>query len=59
MQMNSNDIVQLISNLGFPIVCCGVLFYTQSKFLKEIQEDIKELTQTLAAYIKIKDESEG
>lgn len=57
--MNSNDIVQLISNLGFPIVCCGVLFYTQNKFLKEIQEDVKELTQTLTAYLKIKEESAG
>lgn len=57
--MDSNDIVQLISNLGFPIVCCGVLFYTQNKFLKEIQEDIKELTQTLTAYLKIKEESDG
>lgn len=29
--MDVNAISQLISNLGFPIVCVGVMFYMQNK----------------------------
>lgn len=29
--MDANTMIQLVSNLGFPIVCVGVLFWMQYK----------------------------
>lgn len=29
--MDVNGVIQLISNLGFPIVCCGALFWKMNK----------------------------
>ncbi len=42
MEMTAQDIVTLISNIGFPIVCCGILFYTQNKILTSLQEKLNE-----------------
>lgn len=42
MEMTAQDIVTLISNIGFPIVCCGILFYTQNKILTSLQEQLNE-----------------
>lgn len=41
--MDFNTIMQAISTVGFPIVCCGVLFYQNSK----LTETINELKVTL------------
>lgn len=41
--MDFNDIMQAISTVGFPIVCCGVLFYQNSK----LTETISDLKSTL------------
>lgn len=41
--MDFNAIMQAISTVGFPIVCCGVLFYQNSK----LTETISELKTTL------------
>lgn len=41
--MDYNAIMQAISSVGFPIVCCGVLFYQNSK----LTETIGELKDTL------------
>ena len=48
-----DEIINLITNVGFPIVCCIVLFYNNSKFtealinlnvtLKEISTRIENL----------------
>lgn len=52
-----NDITNLITNVGFPIACCVVLFYNNSKFteslnnlnltLKEICTRIEQLEEGL------------
>lgn len=39
-----DTIIKLISNLGFPIFCCCILFYQNSKF----QETLGKLTETLS-----------
>lgn len=41
--MDFNSIMQAISTVGFPIVCCGVLFYQNNK----LTETINELKVTL------------
>lgn len=41
--MDFNTIMQAISSVGFPIVCCGVLFYQNSK----LTETISDLKSTL------------
>lgn len=41
--MDYNAIMQAISSVGFPIVCCGVLFYQNSK----LTETIGQLKDTL------------
>lgn len=41
--MDYNAIMQAVSSVGFPIVCCGVLFYQNSK----LTETIGELKDTL------------
>lgn len=42
--MEIQDIVNLITNVGFPIVCCGVLFKLQS----DLNSTLKNLSVTLA-----------
>jgi len=41
--MDINTITQLIGSLGFPIACCCVMFYQNSK----MQETLSNLTTTL------------
>lgn len=41
--MDFNSIMQAVSTVGFPIVCCGVLFYQNNK----LTETINELKVTL------------
>lgn len=41
--MDFNTVMQAISTVGFPIVCCGVLFYQNNK----LTETIGELKDTL------------
>lgn len=43
MNTNVNEITQLINSVGFPIVCCGVLFWNNYK----LTSTITELTSTL------------
>ena len=43
MDLNINEITQLINSVGFPIVCCAVLFWNNYK----MTTTITELTSTL------------
>ena len=43
MDANVSEITQLINSVGFPIVCCGVLFWNNYK----LTSTITELTSTL------------
>ena len=42
--MDFNTIMSAISTIGFPIVCCGVLFYQNNKLV----ETITNLKETIA-----------
>ena len=43
MEIDVNSLTQLINSVGFPIVCCGVLFWNNYK----LTSTITELTSTL------------
>lgn len=43
--MDFNAIMQAISSVGFPIVCCGVLFYQNGKLVETINELKVTLTE--------------
>lgn len=51
--MDPNAIASLVGSLGFPIVCCGALFWYQNKTMKEFSEKIekavKELSQSISS----------
>ena len=42
--MEIQEVVNLITNVGFPIVCCGVLFKLQN----DLNSTLKALSVTLA-----------
>lgn len=45
--MDASTITELVSTLGFPIVCCGALFWyvnkTQKEFFRKMEESIEQL----------------
>lgn len=45
--MTVNDIITLISSVGFPIVCCGVLFWFMYKVNNQHYEDMQRITETI------------
>lgn len=51
--MDPNAIASLVGSLGFPIVCCGALFWYQNKTMNEFSEKIekvvKELSQSISS----------
>ena len=50
-----NIILQAISTVGFPIVCCIVLFLQNNKLRDTIEDNTKALL-TLTDYIKLSKE---
>lgn len=45
--MDLNQMTQLISNVGFPIACCCVMFYQNSK----LQQTLQEITVTMQSLV--------
>ena len=45
--MNVADLTQLIGSLGFPIVCCGVLFWQNMKTQEMHDEEMKKMTEAV------------
>lgn len=45
--MDANSIITLISNLGFPIVCCGALFWKMNKQDENHKEELEGMTKAL------------
>lgn len=59
--MDPNELVQIISTVGFPITACCVLFYLYDKTLREVVATLQGVSKTLydvADMIKRKDEHE-
>lgn len=45
--MNIDDIVTLISGVGFPIVCCLIMMWLTYKLNQSFKEEVNALTKTL------------
>lgn len=46
-----DEIVQLISNVGFPIACCLIMFFYVNKTQESHKEEIDNLTKEYKAEI--------
>lgn len=46
--MTVNDITQLINLYGFPIVCCGALFWYNIKVVGALRKSVEENTKALS-----------
>lgn len=42
-----NVIIQLVGSLGFPIVCCGVLFWRMVKSDEKHADEMKQMSDAL------------
>lgn len=51
--MTANDIVNLISTVGFPIVMCGVLLYYIMTISKKNDDTIQGLSDTINQNSKV------
>lgn len=51
--MNTSDIIQIVSSLGFPIVMCGALFWYLVRQQKTHQEETEHLKDTIAENTKV------
>jgi len=49
--MDYNAVMQAISTVGFPIVCCGVLFYQNDK-LRQTIDSLKDTIAENTLYLK-------
>ena len=49
--MDYNAVMQAISTVGFPIVCCGVLFYQNDK-LRQTIDSLKDTINENTMYLK-------
>lgn len=45
--MDTNEIMQAISTVGFPIAACCVLFYLYDKTLREVVSTLQDVSNTL------------
>ena len=64
LEMETNEIVQIISNFGFPVLMCLLLFYYIRNEQKKANETLQELRQaidrnTTIIELFIKDKSSG
>lgn len=50
--ITANEITQMISTIGFPIVCCGALFYYTTKVQKELTDSINNMNKTMQVILE-------
>lgn len=51
--MEANEIVSIISNVGFPIAVCIVMFYYMNKQNDKHKQEIDKLSETLQGNTKV------
>ena len=47
MNMSIQEITQVISSVGFPIIACGALFWMINTTMKDLKEALTQLTKTI------------
>lgn len=45
--MDANTIVQLVSSLGFPIVCCIAMFWQNNKLNESHKAEVSKLNEAI------------
>ena len=55
--MDFNAIITAVSTVGFPILCCGVLFIQNNKLRDTVEENTKAVI-SLTDYIKYSNNKE-
>lgn len=51
--MDVNTVLQLISNIGFPIVCCGALFFYVREHDAQHKAEVDKLSEAVSNNTKI------
>lgn len=51
--MEVNEIINIISNVGFPIAVCLVMFYYMNKQSEKHKQEIDKLSETLQGNTKV------
>lgn len=51
--MEVNEIINIISNVGFPIAVCVVMFYYMNKQSEKHKQEIDKLSETLQGNTKV------
>lgn len=51
--MDIQTVTDLISNLGFPVAMCGVLFYYMIKQNEKHEKEVEKLSETLNANTQV------
>lgn len=49
--MDASTIQSLVGTLGFPIVCCGLLFWQQNKTMKDFSDQIQKSVDALSSAV--------
>lgn len=49
--MDASTIQSLVGTLGFPIVCCGLLFWQQNKTMKDFSDQIQKSIDALSSAV--------
>lgn len=52
------EITQVISSVGFPIVACGALFWMINTTMKDLRDALNQLTKTIDKTNKLNEEAQ-
>ena len=52
------EITQVISSVGFPIVACGALFWMIKTTMKDLRDALNQLTKTIDKTNKLTEEAQ-
>lgn len=50
--MTVQEVATLISTIGFPIVCCGVLMYCYNNTLRELTDSINSMNDNMIVVLE-------
>lgn len=57
MNLSIQEITQVISSVGFPIIACAALYRMINTTMKELRDALTELSQTLEKTNKLTEEA--
>jgi len=57
--MDIQEITQVISSVGFPIVACGALFWMINTTMKDLRDALNQLTKTIDKTNKLTEEAQN